>query len=359
MNLKESSVIYWGVFMLNNKYRGILDEYLQKGYYASAVLKIFGKMGTDVSIAAGDAAEDSVFDVASLTKLATSTQIMHLVKTGKLAIYDEILEYLPELCENPFLEKRLADVKLFQLLTHTSILPKWYPLYTLEGSFSERLEYALSHQEEARGVTYGDINFMLLGKIIENCYGIRLDESLQRNLVMPFKLGNMSYLPKDKSNIIPSSYNNEREQRICESMGAHFDNFRNNQIIQGDANDGNAYYYFGGVAGHAGIFADARSYQNLCQLYMQSDHCPFLLSAMQDKGMGRGFGFEHGERYPDGCGHSGFTGTALWISKSRNTGVVLFTNRLFSHQPISTSQIWDVRKHIFFEAYKDFEEVRI
>lgn len=341
--------------MLENKYRAILQDYLERGYFGSAVLKIFGKMGTDISIALGDAKEDSVFDVASLTKLATSTQIMHLIKRGRLAVYDEILEYLPELYENRFLAERLAKVKLFQLLTHTSILPKWYPLYALEGSFSDRLEQAIARQAEATGVTYGDINFMLLGKVIEHCYDMPLEESLQNNLVLPFHLGNMSYLPKDKEKVIPSSYNDGREQRICEAMGVHFDHFRNNQIIQGDVNDGNAYHYFHGVAGHAGIFADARSYENLCQLYMQSDHCPFLLSAMQDKGMGRGFGFEHGDHYPDGCGHSGFTGTALWISKSRNTGAVLFTNRLFSPQPITTAQIWEVRRHIFMEAYRDFE----
>lgn len=350
------NVILWGAIMMEKKYKAILEEYHSRGYFAAGVLKIFGKHGTLCSLAIGDAEESSVFDVASLTKLATSTQIMHLIKTGRLSVYDEILEYLPELEENPFLAERLEKVKLFQLLTHTSILPKWYPLYTLEGSFAERLAYAISHQAEAHGVTYGDINFMLLGKIIEHCYRVPLQESLYRNLVLPFKLGNMYYNPENKSKVIPSALNNAREERICASMGIDFSRFRSDKPLRGEVNDGNALYYFQGVAGHAGIFADAKAYENLCQLYMQSDHCPFLLSAMQDKGVGRGFGFEHGDRYPDGCGHSGFTGTALWISKSRNTGVVLFTNRLYSENPVSTEQMWELRKHIFREAYEEFEK---
>lgn len=338
--------------MLDNKYSDILNEYMEKEYFESAVLRVFTAEDTVFSIAVGAAREDSIFDVASLTKLATSTQIVHLIKMGRLAVYDSIMEYLPELNESEFLRNRLSKVTLFNLLTHTSVIPKWYPLYTLEGSFAQRLEIALKRLDIATGVTYGDINFMLLGKIIEHCYGLPLDKCLEQDLVLPYKLGNMCYCPKLSDKIVPSSFNNAREENMCQQMGLSFDGFRDDEIIQGTPNDGNAHYYFGGVAGHAGIFADGEAYQRLCQMYM-STHCPFMLSALQDKGMGRGFGFDYANIFPNGCGHTGFTGTAIWISKDRKLGSVLFTNRLFNRVPATTEQINDMRKHIFFEINDD------
>ena len=110
--------------MLDNKYSDILNEYMEKEYFESAVLRVFTAEDTVFSIAVGAAREDSIFDVASLTKLATSTQIVHLIKMGRLAVYDSIMEYLPELNESEFLRNRLSKVTLFNLLTHTSVIPK-------------------------------------------------------------------------------------------------------------------------------------------------------------------------------------------------------------------------------------------
>ena len=89
------------------------------------------------------------------------------------------------------------------------------------------------------------------------------------------------------------------------------------------------HYFFKGMAGHAGIFADVESYVKLCKFYMKTENKLFQ-SSMKDYGEGRGLGWQISETFPMGCGHSGFTGTSAWVCKNKNIGAVIFTNRLYT-----------------------------
>ena len=331
---------------LQREITDILQRYQGSGYFPSASVRVFDRHETLAAAWVGDAREDSLFDVASLTKIATATQIFHLIRQGRMTLQTALRSLLPEIEGDPYLRERMRDISLFQLLTHTSTLPAWYPFYSRQGQdFYAVLAYALQHTEPTRGMVYSDLNFMLLGKVIEKAYGKPLDRCLQEELVDPLRLGQMTYHPDPGSPVVPSSYGNPIEKQMCRDRGISFAGFRpDSQPVAGQANDGNCFYYFGGVSGHAGIFAHPAAYERLCQYYMTASD-PLLIEAQREQpgAPGRGLGFQMGISYPHGCGHTGFTGTGIYFSSTCGIGVVSFTNRLFYPEG-NSQQTWEFRR---------------
>lgn len=324
----------------------LTERYRSAGYFSDAAIRVFNSRETLFSLSAGNAADDSWFDVASLTKIATSTQILFLIMDGKLSLDTFLFRELPEIQADPFLNERMGTITLRQLLTHTSGLPAWYPFYTERGKdFFTVLKIALEKEGGTTGMVYSDLNFMLLGKLLERVQGKPLPVCLREDLVEPCSLGGMAYLPPPSLDLIPASYGNPIERSMCEERHLRFDGFRPDSVpVRGEVNDGNSWYYFGGVSGHAGIFAQTEAYARLCRLYMQTSE-PLLLEAQRDQpgAPTRGFGFQTGISYPHGCGHTGFTGTGIYFSRVLNIGVVSFTNRLFVRKPCD-GQIWEFRR---------------
>ena len=132
-----------------------------------------------------------------------------------------------------------------------------------------------------------------------------------------------------------------------------------NAAIEGDADDGNCFYFFGGAAGHAGLFSTVRDACRLGALYLGENPAadsaagsaaavkirPFIDPALideaaRDHGGGRGLGFQLGELYPEGgFGHTGFTGTSLYLNRSRGLAIALFANRLHRQQPKNLNEL--------------------
>lgn len=338
---------------LQREIEDITERYRAAGYFPSACVRVFNKEKTLACACAGEAKEDSLFDAASLTKIATTLQILRLISEGMLSLDEEIRDALPVLRDDAFLRQRLAGVTLRRLLTHTSSLPDWYPFYTLESrDFFTGLSYALSHTEETQGMVYSDLNFMLLGKVLEHVRRKPLEKCLQEDLVRPLALGNMTYLPDQSLSIVPSSYGNPIEERMCRERNLAFASFRPaGQPVRGEANDGNAHYYYDGVSGHAGIFADAAAWEKLCRFCMNSGD-PLIVAAQKEQpdAPGRGLGFQTGMSYPHGCGHTGFTGTGIYFSSSHDVGVISLTNRLFypTENPNAT---WEFRRALHEAAF--------
>ena len=310
----------------------ITARYRDVGYFPSACVRVFNRRETLAVSCVGDAREDSVFDVASLTKIATATQVLLLIREGKLRLDMQLEEAFPEVAADAYLRERMRGIDLFRLLTHTSTLAAWYPFYTRgDEDFFTALVHALKHTEPTEGVVYSDLNFMLLGALLERVRGKPLAACLAEDLVAPLGLGRMMYHPNAAMPIIPSDYGNAIEIRMCEERGLSFDGFRPLGVpVVGTVNDGNCHYYFRDESGHAGIFADAEAYQRLCQFYMNAED-PLLIEAQREQpsAPGRGLGLQTGPSYPHGCGHTGFTGTSIYFSREYNIGVVAFTNRLF------------------------------
>ena len=316
--------------------QAVLDvtrRYAAAGYFPSACVRVFNRKETLAEVCVGEARGNSLFDVASLTKMATLTQVLLLIREGKLGLETPLAALFPEeIRANGVLTERLGAVRVRTLLTHTSGLVDWYPFYARRGEpFWQVMAFALAHTLPTTGVVYSDLNFMLAGKIVEKLRGKPLERCLREDLAEPLGLGNMMYRPSADLHIVPSSYGNPIEEDMCRERGIAFDGFRSREDpVIGTVNDGNCHYYFEDVSGHAGIFADAEAYQRLCQYYMNTED-PLLLAAQREQpgAPGRGLGFQTGVSYPYGCGHTGFTGTGIWFSREKEIGAVSFTNRLF------------------------------
>ncbi len=308
----------------------LVSRYREAGYFPTCSLRIFTEKACIFEHHQGVENAFQLYDVASLTKIATSTQILQLIEQGRLHLKDELPVLFPEIRASDFLNERLRNVTLFRLLTHTSGLPAWYPFYSLELDFYPALEHVLKVCSRTSGVVYSDLNFMLLGKLLERMYDLPLADCLEQNLVRPLGLGSMLYRPSpERSDLVPSDYGNGIEEGMCEERNISFAHFRPHCPVPGNVNDGNSHYYFHDVAGHAGVFADTRSYMLLCQMYMNAKSGIFAdAQKTQSTSPGRGLGFQTTVMYPHGCGHLGFTGTSLYFSSERHIGVVAMTNRL-------------------------------
>jgi CubicO group peptidase (beta-lactamase class C family) len=310
----------------------LLTEYRDRDFFPSASVRVFNSRGTLCTLCVGDARPGTVFDLASLTKIVTATQILFAVQGGLLGLEDSPLEFLPALAALPLVQERLSGVSIRKLLTHNSGIAPWYPFYAEPGGFAEVLSRALERTGPVEGVAYSDLNFMLLGKILEALYGAALEECLERNLAGLVEPDKMAYRPPPAWDIAPSSFGNPIEERMCAERGIAFSRWRPHEPLRGEVNDGNAHYFFKGAAGHAGIFADAPACEKLCRFYLETG-LPLFVEAQQEQAPGRGLGWQLGELYPDGCGHTGFTGTSLYISRERDIGVAALTNRLFYPGP--------------------------
>ncbi|MBP1926628.1 CubicO group peptidase (beta-lactamase class C family) [Sedimentibacter acidaminivorans] len=322
----------------------IVKKHIEQGYFPSAVCSIFNSEKTLYSKAFGygNVNVDTVFDVASLSKIITSTEILMLINEGKVHLKGKVSSYLPFINQFDVLKERLSDVTIEQLLTHNSGIIDWYPFYAKEGNFIEILKWVISRYPKVDGTMYSDLNFMLLGEIIKSVSNLELDEVLEKYIKKHLSIANITYCPLNKKNIAPTSYGNIIEEEMCKERNIEFRGWRNREkVLLGEVNDGNSYYFFKGIAGHAGIFADVESYVKLCKFYMKTDN-ELLKSSMRDHGGGRGFGWQISETFPMGCGHSGFTGTSIWICNEKDIGAVIFTNRL--HTKSETKNLNNFRK---------------
>ncbi|WP_181347188.1 serine hydrolase [Thalassobacillus sp. CUG 92003] len=290
---------------------------------------------------------DTVFDIASLTKLVTTTIILRLITEEKLSLDDSIPQRLPYIRQYDALNNRLSEVTVRHLLTHSSGLPAWFPFYSRskEGFYPIMNDIAAQSAIEENAV-YSDLNFILLGEIIVHETGGSLREAVDRYIREPLGLRVMHYgpLPPNAHRVAATEAGNQFEQAMCRKRDVSFQNWRNTeQWIQGEVNDGNCYYYFNGEAGHAGLFSHARDLVRLADVYRNHGRCEgrtyidagLIEQALTDQGEARGLGWQFSAMFPEGCGHTGFTGTSLWVAPVKGLSVVLLTNRLHSDTPQS------------------------
>ena len=269
---------------------------------------------------------DTIFDLASLTKvIATTTAMMQLVERGKVRLNDPVAKYLPEFAQNG-----KEDITVRQLLTHYSELEPDLDLKTpwqgKETAF--RMAFAETPQEPAgSGFTYSDINFITLGALVERVSGETLDQYAVRHIFAPLRMMHTRFVPPLawKAKIAPTQYDD------------------NSVMLRGVVHDPTARR-MGGVAGHAGLFSTADDLAKFAQALL--DGGGGILSAFSVEKMTRpeqppaaevlrGFGWDidspfssnRGDLLPVGSfGHTGFTGTSLWIDPTTKTYIILLTN---------------------------------
>ncbi len=323
----------------------LVEQYRHSKHFAGAVIGIKTEVDSGISswgVAASPSEKmrnDSLFDLASLTKLFTASAIMRLVDTQRLSLYAKVLDILDY--NDPRLIIPLRNLTVVSLLTHHSGLPAWYPLYTQRDN---SLEYILSQMMEktglGRGMIYSDLNFILLGELVQRITGQSLDQAIGELVLKPLNLSETTYHP-DPLRCVATEFGNWIEKEMVQERGLSFSGWRDeSSAIRGTCNDGNAFYYFGGVAGHAGLFAPARDLLTFGWTFCKKDPTflspPLYLNALKDWGEGRGFGFQFGSLYPyGGFGHTGFTGTYLYVNPKRSIVITILTNRLHVPHAIS------------------------
>src|SRR5882762_8696171 len=309
---------------------------LAVGYRGKVSLHAFGKLSYDAKSAATSPA--TMYDIASLTKVVAATTLVAKLAEGDVAVpldLDAKVErYLPEWAGGPNAEWR-HRVTVRHLLTHTSGLPPFKEYWrtsknkqdTLAKIFAEPLDYEPGAKE-----IYSDLGIILMAEIIERLTGRKLDDLANSYIFSPLAMKDTMYRPPKK--IWPAIAPTE------------IDNNLRHRLVQGEVHDENAFA-IGGVSGHAGVFSTAPDLAAFCQMLLNGGiyaHERILRRAtvaqfatpQQLSGGTRTLGWavptEGGSsgHYFSGhtFGHTGFTGTSIWIDPDRQLFVVLLTNRV-------------------------------
>ena len=309
---------------------------LAVGYHGKVSLHAFGKLTYDIKSSAVDL--NSMYDIASLTKVVATTTVVAKLAEGdfpvRLDLDANVERYLPEWAGGPQPEWR-HRVTVRHLLTHTSGLPPFKEYWrtskskqdTLDKIFAETLEYEPGTKE-----VYSDLGIILLAEIIERLTGQKLDVLAREYIFSPLDMTRTMYKPPKKiwPAIAPTEIDNQYRHRL----------------IQGEVHDENAAA-IGGVSGHAGVFSTAPDLAAFCEMLLNGGvyaHHRILRRAtiaeftvpQELSGGTRTLGWavptEGGSSGhfmgPHTFGHTGFTGTSIWIDPDQQLFVVFLTNRV-------------------------------
>ena len=273
---------------------------------------------------------NTLWDMASLTKVVGMTSaLMLLTEAGKVDLDAPVQRYLPE-----FRGPNKERVTVRHLLTHSSGMPAWRPLYKETTSPDEARALAVATAlDTLPGVrmVYSDLGAIILGQIVERVSGERLDQYLARHVFAPLGMTSTQYRPG--------------ADLLARIAPTEFDPWRQRQL-RGEVHDENAFS-LGGISAHAGLFSSAHDVARLTRMYLNGgtlDGVRFVrpetirrFTTVQDSVLSnRALGWET----PNGVnsagrlmkrpafGHTGFTGTSIWIDPSRDLFVVLLTNRV-------------------------------
>lgn len=311
---------------------------------------------------------ETIFDLASVTKpLVGATLTLALVDRGVISLDDEITTVLPEL------EKaKRKGVTFRRILSHTSGLPGWRPLYAWSKDRDEipavidRLGLAT---DPGSRFEYSDLGFVVLGLALERVTGRGLAEMASELVFEPLGMTRTRYLPSGPSDgFAVTEEGNAFEKRMADWAGMEFSGWRNG-FHPGEVNDGNAHYALAGVSAHAGAFSDASDLGLYGEMWLgalagkdsrvlSTAIARLATSEQAPHGARRGLGWDlmktggptlqelsradagffppaatpwiprpSGELFSvSSFGHTGFTGTSIWIDPERELVAVLLTN---------------------------------
>jgi uncharacterized protein YbbC (DUF1343 family)/CubicO group peptidase (beta-lactamase class C family) len=336
---------------------------------------------------------DTIFDAASLTKpIATATSIMILVERGQIRLNDTIGKFIPEIRD-----ENAKKITIQQLLTHTSgyapdfdLREKWTGRDgMLQALYKEKLR-----QPAGTKFVYSDIGFIVLGEIVHRVSEARPDNFGFQNIFNLILMKNSTFNPLIDDNQIKTKWLLVSEQGFkVLSKTAPTENLKGQQntlnskfegdekaagqVLRGQVHDPTAYR-MNGVAGHAGLFSTADDLARYCQMILNGGildgkrimsaqtvarmTAPYVVS---ENGWTRGLGWDmntsyssnRGEFFPLGSfGHTGFTGTGVWIDRVSQTFVVFLSNRV---HPDGKGDVLPLRAKISTVVASAIEDVSV
>jgi CubicO group peptidase (beta-lactamase class C family) len=274
---------------------------------------------------------DTIFDMASVSKLFTSIVVMQLVEKGKVGLDTPIASYVPEFAENG---KEAITVR--QALTHTTGLPAFLPLWSSQPDPASRLNMALTAKlvnPVGTKYLYSDLNLIALGELAHRVTGRTLDKLVADGITKPLQMRDTGYNPdaRKKPRIAATEY------QASPPRG----------MVWGSVHDENAWS-LGGVAGHAGVFSTADDMAILAQTFwnggsyrgarmLKESSVTAMITNFNQAfpGNDHGLGFELNQRWymnglsgPRTAGHTGYTGTSIVIDFDSRSFAILLTNRV-------------------------------
>ncbi|WP_462410906.1 serine hydrolase domain-containing protein [Neobacillus sp. Marseille-QA0830] len=276
--------------------------------------------------------KDTIFDVASISKIFTTVAIMQLYEKGLFQLDDPVSKYIPAFAANG-----KEKVTIRQLLTHTSGLKAWLPLYSLEGSREEKLRLVFQQpliNKPGASYEYSDLNMITIGALIEQLSGRRQDVFVKEHITRPLGMKDTMYNP-------PASLKKRIAATEYQAVPAR-------GLVWGKVHDENAWS-LGGVAGHAGVFSTAQDLAKLAHVFINNgkyggktilkpETVKFILQNQNGsfRGDDHGLGWELAQNwYMDALsegtasfGHTGFTGTSIVVNPNSKTVAILLTNRV-------------------------------
>ncbi len=285
---------------------------------------------------------DTIFDAASLTKvIATTSSIMKLFQQGKIRLNDRVTVYLPEF------QGGKSDITVRNLMTHFSGLRPDLDLRPVWSGYELGVKKALIDKPTSppgEKFVYSDINFILLGEIVRRISGRRVDEYSRQEVFLPLGMTESMFNP-------PASL----RPRIAPTEHYSGDPGPLRGVVHDETTR-----YMGGVAGHAGLFTTARDLQRFAEMMIHQGEydgvklfSPLVVRKFTepqtppDQTILRGLGWDmdspfagnRGELYPIGSfGHTGFTGTSIWIDPATKSYVIMLSNSVHPHRrPATTS----------------------
>lgn len=303
-----------------------------------------------------DCHETTIFDVASITKpLITGTLALKAWAEGLLAPGRRASEFLPEL-KNTEKER----ITILDLLTHRAGFQAWYPLYT-QGRGDEAYLDALRRRplRYAPGTRhiYSCLGFIMLHMVIERVFGEKAESLAERFIFEPLGLESSLLVPPPtmKYRIAATEWGNANEREMVARRELEFDGWRE-YMIWGEVNDGNSWY-LDGYGGNAGLFSTARDVFEIARSYHANDErllpaeivdrskVNYTIGLSENRGLGWQLSTPREGHPTEGLstrtyGHTGFTGTSVFVDPERDLILVLLTNRLHpSTKPLNTNYI--------------------
>jgi CubicO group peptidase (beta-lactamase class C family) len=273
--------------------------------------------------------DDTLFDLASVSKLFTSMAVVQLMEEGKVDLESPVAAYLPEFAANG-----KESVTVRQLLTHTSGFVAWLPLWSKYPDKASRIKAVMDQPlTKPAGSTYlySDLNLITLGVMVERLRGESLDRVVADRITGPLGMTETGYNPSDPTRTAATEY------QTAPARG----------MVWGEVHDENSWS-LGGVAGHAGVFSTVDDLAILSQALLNGgtyrghrilsrDSVNSLITNFNGDfpGDDHGLGFELNQRWymdslsgPRTAGHTGYTGTSIVIDFSSRSFAILLTNRV-------------------------------
>lgn len=347
-----------------------LDRYLEgkieRASFPGAVYAVGSSSGVLLQNALGysvlkpakiKAQVDTIYDVASLTKpLTTTTITLQAHAEGRIDIHEPVSKHLEELRGTD-----KAELTFIDLLTHRGGFQAWYPLYTQglgpENYLRALLKRPLRYKPGSKEI-YTCLGFILLHLVMMRVYGRPLEQVVQEKVFAPLGLKRSLFNPPPEMKyvIAATEWGNSNERRMIADRGLKFQ-FRD-YMIWGEVDDGNAYY-MGGHAGNAGLFSTAGEVFQIAHAYLVGRLLPpelvklsvrnYTVGLEENRGLGWQLQSERSAHpssvLSETCyGHTGFTGTSVWVDPERDLIIVLLTNRL--HPTVKPFNMQTVRRKV-------------